>query len=65
MTTPYIMTGATDSRYFSRVCDNCIRFSPFTINNEQLESVHGVNENVDLACLAPAVDFYRFIITEA
>jgi carboxypeptidase PM20D1 len=63
--TPYIMTGASDSRYLSRVCDNCIRFSPFTIDNEQLESVHAVNENLDLSCLAPAVDFYRLIITEA
>ena len=65
VTTPYIMMGASDSRYLSRVCDNCIRFSPFTINNEQLESVHAVNENLDLTCLAPAVDFYRLIITEA
>lgn len=65
VTTPYIMTGASDSRYLSRVCDNCIRFSPFIINNEQLESVHAVNENLDLSCLAPAVDFYRLILTEA
>lgn len=65
ITTPYIMTGASDSRYLSRVCDNCIRFSPFIIDNEQLESVHAVNENLDLSCLAPAVDFYRLIITEA
>lgn len=65
VTTPYIMTGASDSRYLSRVCDNCIRFSPFIINQEQLESVHAVNENLDLSCLAPAVDFYRLIITEA
>ena len=65
VTAPYIMMGASDSRYLSRVCDNCIRFSPFTIDNQQLESVHAVNENLDLACLAPAVDFYKLIITEA
>ena len=65
VTAPYIMMGASDSRYLSRVCNNCIRFSPFTINNEQLDSVHAVNENLDLSCLAPAVDFYRLIITEA
>lgn len=65
VTTPYIMTGASDSRFLSRVCDNCIRFSPFTIDNEQLDSVHAINENLDLSCLAPAVDFYRLIITEA
>lgn len=65
VTTPYIMLGASDSRYLSRVCDNCIRFSPFTINSQQLESIHAVNENIDLSCLVPAVEFYRFIIMEA
>ena len=61
---PYIMTGASDSRYFSRVCDNCIRFAPFTIDEQQLESIHGIDENVDIDTLAPAVDFYKYIIRE-
>jgi len=64
-TSPYIMTGASDCRYLSRVCDNCLRFTPFLIDQEQLDSIHGVNENVDLSALAPAVDFYRYIILEA
>jgi len=63
--TPYIMMGASDSRYLSRVCDNCIRFSPFSIDSQQLDSIHAVNENLDLSCLVPAVAFYRLIITEA
>ena len=62
---PYIMTGASDSRFLSRVCENCLRFTPFVINQQQLESIHGIDENVDLSTLAPAVDFYRYIITEA
>ena len=63
-TSPYVMTGASDSRYLSRVCDNCIRFAPFLISQEQMASIHGLNENVDLSALAPAVDFYRFVIRE-
>jgi carboxypeptidase PM20D1 len=63
-TAPYVMTGATDSRYMSRVCDNCLRFSPFRISQEQMDSIHALNENVDLTSLAPAVDFYRYIMTE-
>lgn len=63
-TTPYIMTGASDSRFLSRVCEHCIRFTPFTITDEQLESIHGVNEYVDVAALPPAVDFYRLLLTE-
>lgn len=65
ITSPYLMTGASDSRFLSRVCDNCIRFAPFKISNEQMASVHGINENVDIDTLAPAVDFYKFIIREA
>lgn len=62
--TPYIMTGASDSRYFSRVSPVCIRFAPFTIDDEQLESIHGINENVDISALAPAVEFYKYVIKE-
>ena len=61
---PYIMTGASDSRYFDYISDGIVRFVPFLINEQQLESIHGKDENVDLSCLAPAVDFYKHIITE-
>ena len=64
-TTPYIMTAASDSRFMWRVSKNCLRFAPFSITDEQLEGIHGLNENVDLSCLAPAVDFYRYIIKNA
>ena len=62
---PYIMNGASDARFMSRVSDNCLRFAPFTISKEQMKSVHGPNENLDLATLAPAVDFYRWMMTHA
>ena len=64
-TSPYVMTAASDSRYLSRVCDNCLRFTPFLISHEQMASIHGIDENVDLSTLAPAVDFYRYLISEA
>lgn len=63
-TAPYVMTAASDCRYMSRVCKNCLRFSPFRITDEQMASIHGINENVDVSALAPAVDFYRYIMTE-
>lgn len=61
---PYIMNGASDSRYFAKVCDNCVRFVPFNINGQQYGSVHGIDENVDVDCLPAAVDFYRYFISE-
>ena len=63
-TSPYVMTAASDSRFMSRLSDHCLRFAPFRITNEQMSCVHGIDENVDLSTLAPAVDFYRYIITE-
>lgn len=65
VTMPYILMGTSDSCYLSGACDNCIRFSPFAIDSQQMESVHAVNENRNRSCLTPAVDFYRLIITEA
>lgn len=62
--TPYLMTAASDSRFLSKVCDNCIRFAPFVITNEQLGSVHGLNENVDVSTLAQAVDFFKVVMEE-
>ncbi len=61
-TVPYIMTAASDCRFFSRNSDNCLRFLPFKITDEQMASIHGYDENVDIDTLAPAVDFYRYIM---
>lgn len=63
-TSPYVMTGASDCRYMSRVSENCLRFAPFLIDGKQMESIHGINENLELSALAPAVDFYRYILKE-
>lgn len=59
---PYLMTGASDSRYMDRVCENCIRFTPFVVTSEQVSMIHGVDENVDVSCLSPAVDFFKKIM---
>ena len=61
---PYIMTGASDSRFFDKVSDQCIRFLPFQIDKQQLGSMHGIDENVNLVALSPAVAFYRYLYQE-
>lgn len=61
-TCPYVMTGASDCRFMSGLSKNCYRFTPFKINSEQLDSIHGVNENVDVKCLDKAVDFYKSVV---
>ena len=59
---PYIMNGASDSRYFSRVCDHCVRFVPVYIDKQQYASVHAIDENINLDQLPKAVDFYKYFI---
>lgn len=59
---PYIMTGATDARFMTRVSDNCLRFLPLRVSGEQHARMHGVDENVDVAALPVAVDFYKAIL---
>lgn len=59
---PYVMTGGTDAAYYQKICDACIRFSPILYGPEQMEGMHGLNENVDTVSLPGAVDFYKAVI---
>jgi carboxypeptidase PM20D1 len=61
-TCPYIMTGGTDAKYYSSVCDNCIRFAPLYIDGQQYDSIHGLNENIYQGALPMGVDFYKEVI---
>ena len=59
---PYVMTGATDSRFYEKICENVIRFAPVIYGPEQMKGMHGINENIRIDCLPGAVDFYRNLI---
>ncbi len=59
---PYVMTGATDSRFYEKICDNVVRFAPVIYGPEQMKGMHGLNENIEYNCLPGAVDFYRNLI---
>ena len=59
---PYVMTGATDARFYQEISENVIRFAPVVYGPEQMKGMHGVNENIEIACLPGAVDFYKNLI---
>ena len=59
---PYCMTGGTDAKYYTKICDNCIRFAPIYINKQQHQSIHGLNENINQGTLPMGVDFYKEVI---
>ena len=61
-TCPYVMTGGTDAKYYSRISDNCIRFAPLYIDGQQYGSIHGLNENIYQGTLPMGVDFYKAVI---
>ena len=59
---PYVMTGATDARFYQEICANVVRFAPVIYGPEQMKGMHGLNENIEISCLPGAVDFYRNLI---
>ena len=59
---PYVMTGGTDCKFYSEVCDNAIRLAPLYIDKQQYASIHGLNENIFSGVLPKAVDFYKEVV---
>ena len=59
---PYVMTGGTDSKYYTELSENCLRFAPLYINAQQYASIHGLDENISQGTLPAAVDFYKEVI---
>lgn len=62
---PYVMTGGTDARCYTGVCDNALRFAPLYINQQQFKSIHGLDENIDCAALGLGVDFFRALVKKS
>lgn len=61
-TCPYVMTGGTDCKFYSDVCENAIRLAPLYIDSQQYASIHGLNENIFRGALPKAVDFYKEVV---
>ena len=39
-----------------------MRFAPVIYGTEQMQGMHGLNENIEYNCLPGAVDFYKNLI---
>ena len=59
---PFIMNGATDARLYMEICDRVFRFSPFLLESEENESVHGINERLSFENAARIVSFMIEVI---
>ena len=59
---PYVMMAATDSRFFTRICDGVYRFAPFRMTKAQRESIHGADEHLGVAAYLDGIRWYRRLI---
>ena len=60
---PWVLMGATDSRYFAGVADNVYRFAPFTVTADDMSRIHGTGERIRATDADGAVAFFRSLIT--
>ncbi len=61
---PYVMVGGTDARHFAPYCDCTLRFAPMIMDKQQMSSIHGLDENVNVTSLARGVAFYRQLLLD-
>jgi carboxypeptidase PM20D1 len=54
---PYLMMGATDSRYFRPLTPNVYRFTGARIDIEDRDRIHGTNERISVKSYLDGIDF--------
>ena len=62
VTAPYLVMGATDSRYYARATDRVYRFSPFFLHKSDLSRIHGINERIHIHSFTQAIRFYYQLV---
>ncbi len=60
--TPYVQTGATDSRHFTRICDHVYRFAPFEMNAAQRRAIHSYDEHLGVDAFLAGIEWYRLLL---
>jgi len=59
---PYLVSGATDSRYFTGITDQIYRFSPVEFSIDDMRIIHGTGEKVSVDSYLGTIDFYVHLI---
>ena len=59
---PSLVIAQTDSRHFSKVAKDVYRYSPLTLNQEDLSRFHGLNERIEVEQYKNMIRFYRQLI---
>lgn len=59
---PYIVTKYSERRYFTKVSDCVIRFSPLYYEHQAIKDAYNGNQHIKKKSLSYAVDFFKKII---
>lgn len=62
ITTPYLMLGTTDSRFFREKGIIAYGFCPIVVSQELIGSIHGIDEKVAVDSLLKGVEVYTDIV---
>ncbi len=60
--TPYVQTGATDSRFFTALSPAVYRFTPFVLDRTERDTLHAKNERIRVRSWLSGIEFYRDVL---
>jgi carboxypeptidase PM20D1 len=60
---PYLVVGATDSRYYRNLSENIYRFTPYQLDEEDLKRPHGTNERIKINTYKEMIQFYVTLLS--
>lgn len=63
VTTPYLQTGASDSRWFTEISTHVYRFTPFHLTRAERDCLHTHNERIRVEVWLRGIEFYRALIS--
>ena len=60
LVSPYLMIGATDSRYYRPFSEAVLNFTPM----QNAKGFHGIDERIGISDLSRMVNFYKLVLAE-
>ncbi|MCS5733950.1 M20/M25/M40 family metallo-hydrolase [Herbiconiux daphne] len=60
--TPYVQTGATDSRQFATLSRTVYRFSPFEMSSDERATLHAKDERMSVSTFFTGIRFFEGLI---
>lgn len=61
---PYLMVAGTDSIKYEGLCKNILRFTPYSIEIQDMKKIHGTNERISIDNVKNCVRFYHALFSD-